>query len=63
MTTVTSTYSLDLETVMMLAELANVTEKAKSALLREMIKAEHERVIGTEVAEKQYDPRQVAGLS
>ena len=51
MTTVTSTYSLDIETVIMLAELASVTEKAKSALLREMIKAEHKRVIGTEVAE------------
>ena len=63
MTTVTSTYSLDLETVIMLTELATATDKKKSALLREMIKAEHERVIGTVVAEAKYDPRQVAGLS
>ena len=62
MTTVTSTYSLDLETVIKLDELSNKTGKYKSELLRDLVKAEHERLIGTDVAEN-YDPRMVAGLS
>jgi len=60
MTTVTSTYSLDQETVIKLDEISNKTGQYKSELLRELIKAEHERVIGTDVAEK-YDPNMVAG--
>ena len=61
MTTVTSTYSMDLEATIKLAELADKTGKAKSEILRDLVKAEHERLIGTDVAES-YDPSMVAGL-
>lgn len=61
MTTVTSTYSLDLEAVIKLTELSNKTGKAKSEILRELIKSEHERKIGTDVADERVEDL-VAGL-